>query len=125
MKRCFSFLTVTALSVLTSHPAVALDCANTSVTSEMIECADKDYRAADQSLNKAYSAFKKSQDEKGNELLLNAQRAWLKFRDANCALSADQARGGTLAPVLEIGCLASMTKDRTKELNDLSKGLGE
>ena len=126
MKRSLLFLvTVTALWLFSGRYALALDCNNAQTTVDMIECADKEYRAADQKLNQSYSAFKKSLDAPGNALLLEAQRAWLKFRDTNCALAADQARGGTMAPLLEIGCRTSMTEQRTKELDEWMKGLGQ
>ncbi len=125
MKRFCLILLVATPCLFSTHSAFAVDCANADTTSDMIECADKDYRIADQALNRAYGAFKKTVDAAGNELLLNAQRAWLKFRDANCNLAADQARGGTMAPLLQIGCMTGMTKDRTKELNELVKGLGQ
>ena len=119
MKKYHLLLVCVAASLLVAHRAIALDCSNAITTVDMIECADKDYSAADKSLNHAYSALKKTLDATGNELLLNAQRAWLKFRDASCDLDADQARGGTMAPLLRIGCLTAMTKERTKALTEL------
>ncbi len=110
--------------VLAARPAVALNCAEAANTVEMIECADIDYKKADKHLNQSYAAAKKTLDAEGAKLLLDAQRAWIKFRDTNCAVVADQARGGTLAPQLAIGCAAGMTETRAKELDEQAKGLG-
>ena len=118
MNRLFSLLTLAALSYTTA----ASDCIGT--TADMMVCADKDYQIADKRLNQTYNALKKTLDVEGTKLLLDSQRAWLKFRDTNCSLAADQTRGGTMAGLLQIGCLSSMTDLRTKELNELINGLG-
>ena len=123
MTRFRFFLALPALVlVLAVRPAAALDCANASTTIDMAQCADIDYQAADKRLNRSYGAFKKTLDAEGAKLLLESQRAWLKFRDTNCALAADQARGGTMAPLLTLGCLADLTAKRAKELDEFASG---
>ena len=51
--------------------------------------------------------------------LLAAQRAWLKYRDAQCDLEGYQFRGGTMEPLLVATCRAGLTEARTKQLKDL------
>ena len=121
MIRLCRFLTLAALA-LAARPAAALDCANAGSTADMMQCADADYKAADKQLNQSYAALKKTLDADGVKLLLDSQRAWLKFRDTNCAVAADQMRGGSLAPVINLGCLADMTSKRAKELDEFAGG---
>ena len=121
MTRFRFFLATTAL-ILAAQPALALDCANAGSTADMMQCADADYKAADKQLNQSYAALKKTLDADGVKLLLDSQRAWLKFRDTNCAVAADQMRGGSLAPVINLGCLADMTSKRAKELDEFAGG---
>jgi uncharacterized protein YecT (DUF1311 family) len=50
------------------------------------------------------------------ETLKKAQRAWIAYRDAVCEYEGYEARGGTMEPMLVNGCLARLTRTRTKEL---------
>ena len=52
-------------------------------------------------------------DAAGKKLLRDAQRAWIKFRDTQCAYERDGARGGTMAPLLDIACQEHLTSQRT------------
>lgn len=51
--------------------------------------------------------------------LLNAQRTWLKFRDAHCLIAAAEFQGGSLQPMARAQCLAGMTQERTRQLKGL------
>ena len=115
------------------------NCDNPDTQADMNICADIDFRAADQTLNKQWKvnvATMKVHDKAAADLgendgrpsyyetLLEGQRAWLKYRDAHCNSEGYWARGGTLEPALELNCLARLTRARTKELQDLDKGIG-
>jgi uncharacterized protein YecT (DUF1311 family) len=52
-----------------------------------------------------------------------AQRAWIKFRDAESDFWASQMEGGTAESMLNAGHRTLMTKQRTKELNEAYKDL--
>jgi hypothetical protein len=56
-------------------------------------------------------------------LLLDAQRAWLAFRDAECVNARDAARGGTMASILQISCLTDLTKKRARDLTAFPNSL--
>lgn len=100
--------------------AAGRNCDDASTTADMVECGSADYKAEDKRLNTAYRALVKKLETDQNDaakLLVEAQRAWIKFRDANCNFeAASMASGGTLEPVLRLGCLAGTTKARTQEL---------
>lgn len=83
----------------------------------MIECARTDFDLADGDLNRAYQEKLAQEDKDGKSLLRKAQRAWIVFRDAECARQADFARGGTMAPLLGMTCLTSLTVRRVNELS--------
>ena len=82
-------------------------------------CADAAYQAEDAKLNKAYGEIVKrlSDDADGKKLLQTAQRAWIAFRDSECAFSAEDSEGGSIYPMLVSECLAQLTADRTRQLN--------
>ena len=107
---------IATLLMLAALPAQAIDCNNAQTTRDMVVCAQSDYDMADADLNRYYQEQRASLDEKGKIILRDAQRAWIKYRDAECARVADFARGGTLASVLQVSCLADLTAKRANDL---------
>ena len=83
---------------------------------ELDQCADADARGADQRLNKAYQAVLGQLDEGERKLLVEAQRAWIAFRDKDCGFWG--SGGGSIAPMEAANCVASLSNDRAKELED-------
>jgi uncharacterized protein YecT (DUF1311 family) len=63
------------------------------------------------------SCRRSPQNEK--KTLLEAQRAWIKFRDVNCRFYYDPD-GGTAALLAGNGCFLQATADRAKELKNLT-----
>ncbi len=55
------------------------------------------------------------------DTLLEAQRAWLKYRDTHCRSEGYIARGGSLEPLLVSSCKAHLTRLRTADLEELAK----
>lgn len=117
-----------------SGPAAAQEpnCKEPQTQADMTICAGKDYEKADKQLNVEYQKLRKllterdkaaDADGKGAaDALVTAQRAWVAFRDANCALSGFQARGGSMEPMLISSCLAEMSTKRADDLRQLSEG---
>jgi uncharacterized protein YecT (DUF1311 family) len=112
------------------------NCDEPMVQQEMNWCAGQDYDAADAELNtqwaiirdamKGYDAdFEGGGDHKFDTRpgwfanLLEAQRGWLRYRDAHCALEGYEARGGSLEPLLALTWKARITRARIQELREL------
>lgn len=84
--------------------------------SEMNLEAAREAERADKELNKVYKQVLVSLDDEGAKLLKASQRAWISFRDAEAAFAADEARGGSMAPMLYSGTLGRLTEQRTEML---------
>lgn len=108
------------------------NCDDPQVQQEMNWCAAKSYEAADAALNRQWPrtvAAMKERDARLDrayddrpgyfETLLEAQRAWLKYRDAHCASEGFWARGGSLEPLLVATCKRKLTEERTQQLQYL------
>jgi uncharacterized protein YecT (DUF1311 family) len=95
------------------------NCSNPQTTLEMNICAGRDYRAADQKLNQIYRQIQANLSRRQKERMTDAQLAWIKFRDANCAYERGQYEGGSLATPTETTCLTRMTQQRVKELESV------
>ncbi len=90
------------------------------VTQGMVECMVAETKRHDARLNKAYKALMGGLNPERQKQLQEAQRAWLKFRDSNCAFYYDPD-GGTLARVQANDCVMNMTANRAKELETLAQ----
>ncbi len=124
-------------AVFSSNPGLAedeIDCANAMAQQEMNMCAYQDFEKADAELNAVWRKAKASADEMDSQqeeesmkgaakALLAAQRGWIAYRDGACELAGWEAHGGSMEPMLVSGCLAEMTRARTKELQEFVKGL--
>ena len=93
----------------------------------MNRCAGDAYQRADAALNAQWTKVLAiyGDDAESRKLLLDGQRAWLKYRDAQCQLAALDSRGGSIWLLINSGCLASLTRQRTKELAELIAGASE
>ena len=91
----------------------------------MNRCAGEAFERADRELNRHWREITDHYDDAASKkLLLEAQRAWLKYRDAQCELTALDSRGGSMWPMVISGCRADLTRQRNAELADLL-GRGE
>ena len=90
----------------------------------MNRCAGDAYQRADKALNAQWAKVlaRFGDDAEGKKLLLDAQRAWLKYRDAHCEANAFDNRGGSIWPMLIAGCEADLTRQRTRELAEMIEG---
>ena len=104
---------------LTKQFSVCMDKAD-GVTQHMVECIDAEIKRQDARLNKAYKALVADLNPERKKQLLEAQRAWLKFRDTNCAFYYDPD-GGTIARVQAVDCMMTMTASRAKELENFNQ----
>ena len=93
----------------------------------MNSCAEQEFERADKALNLAWTNAKGwvKDDPQASALLLESQRAWLKYRDAQCAFIADENRGGSIVPLEHSKCLSNLTKERTEALTNFAKPLDE
>jgi uncharacterized protein YecT (DUF1311 family) len=92
----------------------------------MNQCEGEAYERADKALNAQWATVMAGDGEKEEEqLLLDAQRAWLKYRDAHCQAAAFDSKGGSIWPMLVSGCKADLTRQRTEELRVMLQGEGQ
>jgi uncharacterized protein YecT (DUF1311 family) len=91
-----------------------MDKAN-GVNPDMIDCILAETKQQDARLNENYKRLMSKLSEERKKALLEAQRAWIQFRDANCTFWDDPA-GGQSAAVTAKECILTTTADRASEL---------
>ena len=107
-----------------------VDCQNAMTQVDLTQCASQDFDAADAVLNDAYQAAiarmaaidaDLSADQQGAEAALReAQRAWITVRDNTCLAESYTWFGGSGQGMVELTCLARISRARTEDLNILS-----
>jgi uncharacterized protein YecT (DUF1311 family) len=107
-----------ALATLLAGPAVAADCDDTTNQLALNQCADAEFHAADTALNAAYQQIvgRLKDSPTALERLRAAQRAWVDFRDKECAFAASAAEQGSIHPLIITSCRTDLTKQRTEQL---------
>lgn len=117
---------VLLLCLATPTVAQELNCAEPVTQLEMTGCASRAAEEADGALNEtwqlAIEAVKQSDaanpgyEPSSEEILREAQRSWISFRDQACSAEATIARGGSMASMLFLMCLERLTLRRTEDL---------
>jgi uncharacterized protein YecT (DUF1311 family) len=111
------FLSACLVLLAGASAARAQECDRSDDSQQMMNiCAAEDYQAADAKLNQAYQDIISSDDADDKKLLQAAQRAWISFRDAECAHSTAASNGGSIHAMEVSQCLTTLTNDRIKQL---------
>ncbi|MFI8748122.1 lysozyme inhibitor LprI family protein [Pseudomonas sp. NPDC077186] len=90
------------------------------VTLNMLDCMGSETDQQDARLNQNYKAAMQALTPTQQTQLRDAQRLWIKFRDADCALLGSLT-GGTIDSVNSASCFLDMTKKRADDLAWLAK----
>ncbi|MBD1870866.1 DUF1311 domain-containing protein [Cyanobacteria bacterium FACHB-471] len=96
--------------------APSADCANAQTQAEINQCAQASYETADKELNRVYQELKSSLNNQEQEELIDAELAWIEYRDQTCEAESSQYEGGSIQPTIYYGCLERVTTERTAEL---------
>ncbi|AJY50837.1 protein of unknown function DUF1311 [Halomonas sp. KO116] len=91
--------------------------ASGGVTVEILNCIADEIATQDALLNGAYSDARRDLSEERQQVLLNAQRHWINYRDVNCDFYANI--GGTLAQIASNECFLRETAERAAELENM------
>lgn len=97
---------------VTANPS----CGDAVTQTDMNICAHQTYETVDVALNQTYQALTAELSASEQELLTDAELAWIKYRDRTCELEAAPYEGGSIQPLIYSQCLTRMTENRTAEL---------
>jgi len=89
-------------------------------TADIIDCMAAENKRQDKRLNTAYQQLHGALSSDRQQVLLEAQRLWIQYRDANCAFYHDP-EGGTNARIHANQCVLDTTAARAQELEDLGE----
>jgi len=115
MTATFSTLTVSVIvGLIMSVGAASAGCPGVD-QQEMNRCAAADYQKADAELTKVYGKLDKTPE------LRAAERAWIAYRDAECAFANSDSEGGTIHSMEVTLCEEKLTNIRAQQLRSYLK----
>lgn len=88
------------------------------VTINMLDCMCSETEQQDARLNQNYKAAMQALTPSQQTQLRDAQRLWIKFRDADCALLGSLT-GGSIDRINSASCFLDMSKQRADDLGRL------
>ncbi|WP_447726974.1 lysozyme inhibitor LprI family protein [Sphingomonas koreensis] len=119
------------LALLGQQAGSELNCTSPRNQLEMAACSYRRLQRADAQLNRQWKLalartkkdlqFQRPELHDGKsdaQLLIEAQRTWIAFRDAQCAFEKTFMPGSG-GPTMKTDCLERLTLARTQELRDL------
>lgn len=116
MKRVFlSALLLLVPMLPAAHADECMDRAESQAA--MTQCAAQAYQASDAELNALFHEIRQrvGDDADTRGLLRDAERAWVAFRDAECAFAASAVAGGSAYPMVHDLCLDDLTQSRIEQ----------
>jgi len=84
----------------------------------MSNCAMRETQWWDNYLNFLYQELKTSLTSDQFTKLRDAQRIWIKYRDATCAFSYEYWKEGTISGPIHAGCIQDTTANRAVDLSE-------
>ena len=98
--------------------AASPDCMKTaSSQAAMNECVGQAVKASDKALNETYRDLLKKSSTEGATQLRKAQRAWLVWRDRQCAFETTGTRGGSFRSSAYAMCINDLTQQQSRRLD--------
>jgi uncharacterized protein YecT (DUF1311 family) len=96
--------------------AMGKSCGNLATQADMNICTEKEAHASDIELNSVYQQLlaKLSADAKAS--LRTAEKAWVSYRDAQCAFNSLGSLGGSVHDMSLALCLKALTDQQIKQL---------
>ena len=94
-------------------------CRSPASNAEETLCFITASKAADKQMNQTYTRVRQVLSPDEQQDLQQAQRLWLKFRDANCSAERNLYGQGTASAMVHAACLEAETRQRTAELKTM------
>lgn len=83
---------------------------------QLTACAARELRAAAAELKRVRDELSADLEPRSRVKLRASERLWLQYRKTNCDAEASIYEGGTIQPLIELRCMARLTRGRAAEL---------
>lgn len=118
MARTFALLTVGLLAgQAQSQSPGSTPCWRAADTqADLKRCADEDARAARARLDRLMVELRRTLDARALPGLDQSQQSWLAYAKSHCRWDGAAFEGGSMQPMIVLGCLAAITEQRIATL---------
>ena len=83
---------------------------------QLMACARRHYAEATAELERARASLQADLSPGSRVKMRAAERLWLRYRKTNCDAEASIYEGGTIQPLIQLRCMARLTRGRAAEL---------
>lgn len=101
--------------------ASQVNCAKAITQADLNMCASQAAKSADRKLNQVYQTLTGRLNQQAKVKLVDAQLAWIQFRDKACEFESSRYEGGSIAPLIYSSCIRNLTERRTKDIEGYLK----
>lgn len=101
----------------------AIDPCVEGTSPQQMACAEREFKAASDQLKQARADLYRDLEPRSRVKLRAAERLWDRYRKANCEAETSIYEGGTIQPLIELRCMARITRERAAELKAQSHTL--
>ena len=115
-------LVKTVVAIILSAPVPcargqsAIDPCTDGTSPQQMACAEREFKAASDQLKRARAKLYEDLEPRSRVKFRAAERLWLRYRKSNCDAEASIYEGGTIQPLIELRCMARVTRERAAEL---------
>jgi uncharacterized protein YecT (DUF1311 family) len=109
--------------VLCARGQTAVDPCTEGTSPQQMACAERELKAAADQLKRARAGLFEDLERRSRLKLRAAERLWLSYRKSNCEAEASVYEGGTIQPLIQLRCMARVTRERAAELKAQSQTL--
>ena len=95
------------------------DCNHLKVTTEIKSCLVIQHEMLNDRLTNTYHLALSTLPKADRKNLINAQRAWVRFKEADCYAAIAADAGGTAASIIGLNCTNNKISAREKEIKEL------
>lgn len=95
---------------------LAKECAGRGSQTDLNLCEGENFKQADAKLNAVYAKLLKKISAAGQPKLRDAQKAWIAYRDAQCAFETLGTIDGSIHSMVVAQCLTDLTVQQTNRL---------
>ena len=119
-----TFILLLFAPILCARGQSAVDPCTEGTSPQQLACAEREFKAASEQFKRARAELYEDLEPRSRAKLRAAERLWLKYRKSNCEAEASIYEGGTIQPLIQLLCMARVTRERAAELKAQSQTLG-
>jgi uncharacterized protein YecT (DUF1311 family) len=114
IRRVVVALALAIPSTLIAQDSLRVACDSAMTTIDMRRCTSRDLESVQRDLQRYLQEARRVAANRAQ--VDSSQAVWLRYRDMACRAAGSEVEGGTMKPLVVLGCLRDLTRDRIRQL---------